>query len=223
MDRPGSGLRRLIGLLLVLNLGVFVAGWGGTMLQGKGAPPVAFNAEKIQLLEDVLPEQKSGSAAEAAGSGGLVVSETCPAWSGLDADGVAQVQVHLRQLGVADADYDLMVEMRLGWWVFIPPLENAAALRVVMDDALAKGIKDMAPVRVGDMAGALSLGVFPGLDGARRRAQEVTQKGIRGVRYGPRPGAGRLRLAVVQDSPRLRHALKAAWPVGLAPDACKAE
>ena len=225
MDRPGSGLRRLIGLLLVLNLGTFLAGWGGTVWQGQGMPLVTFNGEKIQLLEDVLPEKSGVSAAEPSldRDKGFQVSESCPAWASLDADGIAQIQAHLRQLGVADADYDLLVEMRLGWWVYIPPLDNAAALQVVFEDARAKGIKDMAPVRSGSMANALALGSFPTLDGARKHAQDMMNKGLSGVRYGPRPSAGSVRLEAVRDSRELRRALAAAWPVGLAPNACQQE
>lgn len=223
MDRPGFGLRRLIGLLLILNVGILLAGWAGRVWQGQSKPLVSFNAEKIQLLEDVQPEKKPrpipGSSGEETGV--LMAAEPCLTWGGLDADGVAQVQAHLRQLGVADADYDLVVEMRLGWWVYIPPLENTAALQVVIEDARGKGVKDMAPVRSGSMANALALGTFPTMDGARQHARDMIKKGLRGVRYGPRPGTGSVRLVTARDSAVLRRALFAAWPVGLAPNACE--
>lgn len=224
MDRQGSGLRRLTVLLLVLNLGVLVAGWGGAVWRSQGTPLVTFNAEKIQLLADVLPESGGGEeeSLEAVGGQAQVPGE-CPAWPALDADGVAQVQAHLRQAGVADADYDLQVEMRLGWWVYVPPLESPAALQVVMDDARAKGVVEMAPVRSGSMTNALALGTFATLDGARKHAQDMVKKGLRGVRYAPRPGAGAVRLVAVRDSPRLRQVLAADWPAGLAPNACQPE
>lgn len=226
MDRPGPGIRRLTALLVLLNLGALLAGWGGALWRGQGTPLVTFNADKIQLLEDMVPEKTAeptvGSPLPESEASPQVVA-ACPAWASLDADGVAQVQAHLRQVGVADADYDLQVEMRLGWWVYIAPLENAAALQVVMEDARAKGVRDMAPVQVGAMANALALGSFPSLEKARQHAQEMTKKGLRDVRFAPRPGAGAVRLVVVRDTPALRGALAAAWPAGLAPQACKAE
>lgn len=225
MDRPGLGLRRLIGLLLILNVGILLAGWAGRVWHGQSKPLVTFNAEKIQLLEDLQPGKKPSPATASSGEEAAVLkaAEPCLTWDSLDADGVAQVQAHLRQLGVADADYDLVVEMRLGWWVYIPPLENTAALQVVIEDARGKGVKDMAPVRSGSMANALALGTFPTMDGARKHSQDMTEKGLRGVRYGPRPGAGLARLVTVRDSSALRQASATPWPAGLAPDACKKE
>lgn len=222
MDRPGLGLRRLTLVLLATNVGLSLVGWGAVAWQGKAVPPVTFNGDKVQLLEDLRPERGAAPATDAPVADGAreQPAQDCVAWASLDADGVAQVQAHLRASGVADADYDLQVGMRLGWWVFIPPLESTAALQVVMDDAKAKGVSDLVPVRVGDMRNALALGTFPGLDGAQRHAQELSRRGLRDVRYAPRPGAGAVRFVVVRDTPGLRGALAAGWPVGLAPDAC---
>jgi len=225
MHSPGSGLRRLTALLVLLNLGVLLAGWGGVFWRGQGTPLVTFNADKIRLLADVVPEKTAEPTAGAPVPERVASTRdmaACPAWASLDADGVAQVQAHLRQAGVADADYDLQVEMRLGWWVYLPPLESPTALQVVMEDARAKGVRDMAPVRGGDMANALALGSFPSLEKARQHAQEMTRKGLRNVRFAPRPGAGAVRLVVVRDTPALRAAMASAWPAGLAPTACKA-
>lgn len=226
MHSPGSGLRRLTILLVILNLSVLLAGWGGTVWKRQGPPLVTYNADKIQLLEDVLPAKPAEPTVEdpmAEAQEPAQALPPCPAWTSLDADGIAQVQAYLRQAGVADADYDLLVEMRMGWWVYIPPLENGAALQVVMEDARAKGVKDMAPVRSGSMFNALALGTFPTLEGARKHAQDMTKKGLREVRYAPRPGAGAIRLVVVKDSSIMQRALSGTWPVGLEPKACKPE
>jgi hypothetical protein len=184
---------------------------------------VTFNAEKIQLLEDVLPEMKNAppDASHARNAEDAVIEVECPDWASLDADGVAQVQAHMRQSGVSDGDYDLQVDLRLGWWVFVPPVENVAALQVVMEDARAKGVKDMAPVRSGSMVNALALGTFPTLEGARKHAQDMQKKGLRNVRFAPRPGAGAVRLVVVRDSAEFQRALSASWPAGLEPGVCE--
>ena len=225
MDRPGSGFRRLIGLLVALNIGVLLMGLGLQYWSSNAPPLVTFNADKVQLLDDLRP-LKPAPETPAQDSVGPVEQATqalaaCPAWSGLNADQVGQISSHLRQLGIADGAYDLQVEMRLGWWVYIPPMANAGALKVVMDDARAKGVRDMAPVRSGAMVNALSLGAFPSLDSARKHAEAMTRRGLRGVKFGPRPGSGLARLVVVQESAQIRKALNAAWPAGLAPDACQ--
>jgi len=223
MDRPGLGLRRLTLFLLVLNAGVLVAGWGGSVWRGQGTPPVSFNADKIRLLDDVVPAKLAEPVSDPSPAEPEAATQPlppCPAWAVLDADGVAQVEAHMRQAGVADNDYDLQVDMRLGWWVYIPPLENFAALQVVIEDARAKGVKDLAPVRSGSMLNALALGTFGNYDGARRHSQEMLKKGLRDVRFAPRPGAGAVRLVVVRDSPNLQQALTGTWPPGMEPTAC---
>lgn len=226
MDRPGSGLRRLTGLLLVVNVGVLLVGWGGGLWQGRSSPLVTFNAEKISLRADTLPQRAGETQAESSAESRLETPDgdplqvNCRAWAALDADGVAQVQAHMRQAGVADGAYDLRVALRLGWWVYIPPLENPVALQAVMDDARAKGVEDMAAVRGGSMANALALGMFATFRGARLHAQAMQDKGLRDVRFAPRPGAGPVRLGIVEDSPALQGALASGWPPGLQPGPC---
>ena len=233
MDRKGMGVLRLVGLLLLLNLGSLIAGLGGAYWTTRGESPVMFNADKIRLLEDLSPKAEGlqpevlPKPAEATAAPAVPVREPpCLAWNDLDADGVAQIQAYLRKQGVSDADYDLQVLMeggaRLGWWVFIPPMANSAALREVMDDVRAKGVRDMAPVRKGVMLNALSLGTFPDMERSRLHAQAMTKRGVQGVRYGPRPGAISSTLVVVKDSTALRGSL-VTWPTGLQPNGCTKE
>ena len=51
MDRPGSGLRRLTGLLLLLNAGLLAGGLALTYWPSRPGTAVEFNAEKVQLLD----------------------------------------------------------------------------------------------------------------------------------------------------------------------------
>ena len=222
MDRPGSGLRRLTALLVVLNLAVLLAGWAGSRWLGRGTHLVNFNADKIQLLEEVLPTEKAAKPEPSAvfPRAEAVPATTCRAWDSLDPDSVAQVETHLRQGGVGERDYDLVVPRRQGWWVFIPPMESMAALQVVMEDARAKGVKNMSPIRSGPLANALVLGTFPGLEGARKHAVDMEGKGLKEVRFSPRPGAGEVRLVALRESPALQQVLARPWPPGLAPKAC---
>lgn len=104
------------------------------------------------------------------------------------------MEAHLKKAGVAAEGYRFQLAKRLGWWVYLPPFEDAEALRLALEDTRQKGITDFAQVRGGRLANALSLGAFPGLEKARAHAAAVTAKGLRGVRYGPRPEAGEVRL-----------------------------
>ena len=233
MGRAGSGLQRLIGLLLVLNAATLLAGWAGGYFFAKPTTLVTFNADKIQLLDERVPERETASspaerggvsplpAEPTAGVRGTEEASECAIWLNMEADRLAQIQGYLRGLGVPDAAYDILVDTRLGWWVYLPPVADATALSVVMEDARAKGIKDMSPVRTGKLANALSLGVFPDLESARLHAASMEKKGLQGVQFAPRPEAGAARLTTVKAVPALQSALRAPWPAGLAPDGCK--
>lgn len=234
MHRPGSRLRRLTLLLLLMNLAVLLVGWAGSHWLGQPAPLVTFNADKVQLLRDVDREgapqgtkTQAGSQVSPEGAAtqapALAMTANCRQWQGLDADGVARVEAYLREVGVGEKDYDLVVGMPMGWWVYIPPVESAPALQQLMEDARARGVRDMAVIRAGAMANALALGTFPALEGARRHAVDMGRKGLQGVRFAPRPGAGVVRLQVLRGSAAMQHALDGPWPGGLTPQACPAE
>lgn len=238
MHRPGSRLQRLTLLLLVMNLAVLLVGWVGSRWLGQPAPLVTFNDDKVQLLRDVGRESAPQDTDTQAGTQVSASAETsqkttqklseeappnCRQWQSLDADGVAQVEAYLREAGVGEKDYDLVVGMPLGWWVYIPPMESVAVLQQVMEDARARGVRDMAVIRAGTMANALALGTFPALEGARRHAADMGGKGLQGVRFAPRPGAGVVRLQVLRGSTAMNHALDGSWPAGLTPQTCPAE
>ena len=97
------------------------------------------------------------------------------------------------------------------------------ALRLAQEDARLKGITDIAPVRGGRMANALSLGAFPSLEKARSHAAALSAKGLRGVRFGPRPEAGEVRLLFSSGAGGGLPEIPAdTWPAGLKPGACEA-
>jgi hypothetical protein len=68
MDRTGSGLRRLTGLLLALNLGVLALGTAVALWPESNQGGTSFNAEKVRLLGVAEPETKPASPALAPGS-----------------------------------------------------------------------------------------------------------------------------------------------------------
>lgn len=57
MDRPGSGIRSLTGLLLALNLGVLALGVAVVLWPGADRGGESFNSEKIRLLGLAAPDK----------------------------------------------------------------------------------------------------------------------------------------------------------------------
>lgn len=240
MGRTGIGMSRLIGLLLTLNLGVFLSGMALQYWSPAARAPLVFNAEKITLLAPPAVSASSRLVAiekrvqtevqpdlPAAPSETTVVeaNSRCLSWASLDAAGLTVIEAHLKQAGIAANAYDLELESeagsKLGWWVFLPPSENDAALQATIDEVRRLGVTDYAPVRGGSMRNALSLGAFAKLAQAREHAARLAKKGIKGVKFGPRPAAGTVRLVFsdqIADSALPKSA--AGWPNGLQPLRC---
>lgn len=230
MDRPGSGLRRLIGLLLVLNLGVLAYGFALEYWRGRAEPPLAFNGDKIRLMAEFLPEntarESTSPVVEQAPTAPVETAREsrCLVWPELNADSLAQVEAKLAAAGVEADAYDLILAKKLGWWVYLPPLADADALRAALDDIRAKGVTDLAAVRSGSMVNAISLGAFPTLARVRAHAALMAKKGVAGVSYAPRPGAGEVRLTLPNTvSADVLARLAGMWPQDLRPDTCPSE
>lgn len=229
MDRPGSRIRRLTGLLLALNLGVLVVGLGFMYWPAQPEPMLEFNGEKVKFLStpmgadpterlavpvDSLPVQTEKAAS----------APPCLSWKKLDADTLMAVEAHLKQLGISPGSYELRLPQRLGWWVYLPPFRDVESMRAAMEDARQKGVTDMAQVRGGKLASAVSLGAFPTLDKAREHAAALAAKGLTGVKLGPRPEAGAIRLLLSGESVgKYAEGLAKDWPKGLQPGACAAD
>lgn len=236
MDRPGSGMRWLTGLLLALNLGVLVVGLGFMYWPAKPATMPEFNGDKVKILstpagadsanlQATLPVEPPPALPDQPVQPETGLPETlCLSWNRLDADKLLTVEAHLKQLGISPGSYELRLPQRLGWWVYLPPFRDPETMRTAMDDARQKGVTDMAQVRGGKLANAVSLGAFPTLEKAREQAATLAAKGLTGVKLGPRPEAGEVRLllsgkAVGQTAERLAKD----WPKDLQPGACAAD
>ena len=231
MDRIGARMRKLISLLLALNLGVFLAGMALQHWSPDASAPMVFNADKIRLLalpappvrtpNQTAPELPPEKLADAPDAPRPEANARCLSWTSLDAAGVKAVETRLRQAGVAVNAYDIKLEQKLGWWVFLPPLDDAAEAQTRIDQIRLLGITDYATVRGGAMRNALSLGAFTTLAQARAHRAMLSGKGVEGVQYSPRPEAGLARLVFAETvADDALPDLLVAWPEGLRPTRC---
>mgnify|MGYP001806499167 CR=1 FL=1 len=232
-------MRKLIGLLLALNLGMLVTGMALQAWEPDASAPLVFNADKIQLLS--LPESSSANrppakqvVAEDDPAPAAVLPELtsdvasaepadlrCMTWSSLDATGLRKVEGYLAQAGVASGDYDVQLEKSLGWWVYLPPPEKQTDLQALLDEVHRLGIADFAVVRGGAMRNAVSLGAFGKLAQARLHVATMARKGLNGVQYGPRPDSGPVRLVFADSLPAANLVkLQAEWPKASKPALC---
>ncbi len=233
MDRPGSGFRRLTGLLLVLNIGMLIGGLGLMHWPVKPGAMLEFNGDKVRFLSTptgpitlgrqmAIPVEPPPASPEA--SNPTLPALPCLSWNSLDTDRLLGVESHLKQAGMPPGSYELQLAKRLGWWVYLPPFGDQEALRAAMEEARQKGVTDMAQVRAGKMANAVSLGAFPNLESARAHAAVLVAKGLRSVKFGTRPEAGEVRLVIISEKSKvLAETLTRGWPRDLQPTLCEVD
>jgi hypothetical protein len=142
-------------------------------------------------------------------------------WSRLDPAGLRVVEAHLSAAGISNGDYAINLEQKLGWWVFLPPLDGEVAAQAMIEEIVRLGIKDYALVRGGSMRNAISLGAFASLAKAREHAAGLSAKGVEQVQFGPRPESGTARLILSETLAEARINKLAAWPKGLQPAGCE--
>ncbi len=222
-------MRRLIGLLLALNLGALLAGWAMQHVGQRDPSSMGFNADRINVLRLLAPEPARVAAVPdvtdepvpASPAPGDTAIDDCLAWPRLDGRGMELVERRLREAGASVEHYDVRVRRELGWWVYVPPIADDAARQARIEALRALGITDLAPVRAGAMVHALSLGVFPTLARARAHAAALRAKGVDDARYAPRPNAGEVQLILMPAiDAATRAALASGWPEGLTPGRC---
>lgn len=226
MDREGIGIAGRIALsLLAANALMLAAGLSLQHWQERPRLPTGYNADKVRLVSEPEPRRKPppAPAPETAGGQPQPTAAACLRVRLAGPPEYAALRQAMQDAGLGGED--LRMEERLGWWVYWPPVDDPVQ-QVEVLAALAKaGVKDMAPVRQGPMAGAISLGMFASEADARLHHQSLQRKGLDRIRYGPRPGERSVFLDVsgrdTAQIDRLRAAL--AGRLTLEEGACRAE
>ncbi len=106
MDRPGFGLRRLTGLLLVLNLGVLAGGLGVRFWPAPPESMLEFNADKVRLLGSVetAPSSRHGAPDPSPAVVSAAGAPYCLNWPSLDADKLAITAEQCRKSGAEQVE-----------------------------------------------------------------------------------------------------------------------
>lgn len=243
MDRPQFGRARAIALgLLLLNVIVLAAGLTLEHWRSQPRALVGYNADKVRLLPQAgaapsgtvgagmtgaqtaagaaypatsdggvstTPEGGGGPAAAAVPSTGPV----CVRASLAAADSYAALRRAMVQAGLGGQP--LRTEERLGWWVYWPPLDDPVEQVQALAAIDRAGVKDVAPIRQGPMARAISLGMFASEADARAQHGRLTGKGLTALRYGPRPGIRAVYLDIPAAGRDSLSTLRAAVPQGV--------
>lgn len=192
-------MRVLFWILLLGNLVFFAAmQWGWPMLAGESAIQTqpALHAEKIRLLDatKIRPETTSQpqavpDAASHAPGPATPASDpaTCMEWGEFTGADLARAAAGLAALKLGDKLSQRQVEHSIGYWVYIPPLKDKAAVSQKVSQLKARSINDYFVVtEAGKWQNAISLGVFKTPEAAQAHLEGLLAKDVRSAQVGER-------------------------------------
>ncbi|MDW8324747.1 MAG: hypothetical protein RMK60_11700 [Burkholderiales bacterium] len=178
---------RLIAFLILLNALTLAAGLALEHWRQQPRALPSHNADKVRLLARPTASAADVPAAQAPkAAAASVAAPVCLQFSLTGADAYAALRAAMQRAGLQQLE--LRAQRRLAWWVYWPPLDDAAAQAEALAAIRAAGAQDYAPIRAGPMARAISLGMFDREADARAQHAALTRAGLTALRYGPRPG-----------------------------------
>lgn len=187
-------MKKLFWILLLGNVVLFsVMQWG----KGWWGKPVAqeqpaLHAELIRLTEVPqdgvvgavpLPSAKNSTTKSQSSDDGQV----CLEWGEFSGPDLVRVVNVLSELKLGDMVSRHLVERSIGYWVYMPPLENRAAVSQKITQLKALGIDEYFVVQeAGSWRNAISLGLFKTEEAAQHFLDDLKTKGVRSARVGER-------------------------------------
>jgi hypothetical protein len=168
-------MKALFTVLLIANL--LLVGYallgplpGAVSSQPPSAP---LNAEQIQIIAPRPPAAARPAA--------------CIQWGSFAEADLDAVRRALAGAGLTPRASEIALPVMAGWWVYIPPLPDRAAIDRQVRELQAAGVTDYYVVDAdGPLRNAISLGIFKTEESARAQLLAMQGKGVRIARAAPR-------------------------------------
>jgi hypothetical protein len=111
----------------------------------------------------------------------------CLEWGEFSGSDLTRATAELSAMQLADKVSRRQIERDIGYWVYIPPLKNRAAVNRKLAELKAAGVKEYFVVQTpGHWLNAISLGVFKTRDAAENFLRVVHAEGVRTAKVGER-------------------------------------
>lgn len=190
--------------LAVMQLGGLTGGGAGAQAQ----PPL--QGEKIRLAD--LPQNTPGALPVSAPSSAPVAASApaeappvrssakpetlaCMEWGDFSGADLKRASAALANMRLGDRLDQRQVEQNIGYWVYIPPLKDKAAVAQKVAQLKARGVEEYFVVPdAGPWLNAVSLGVFKTQEAAQSFLEGLRAKGVRSAQTGER--ASKLKMTI---------------------------
>ncbi len=190
-------MKALVWILLLGNVIFFAAmQWGGLLTADEHAAQAqpALHEEKISLLS--APQDKPAAALPASAPAPVEAPATlmakpdvsCMEWGEFSGADLARATAALSALQLGDKLSERQIEYAIGYWVYIPPMKDKAAVNQKIAQLKARGIDEYFAVSdAGPWLNAISLGVFKTREAAQHFLDELrSAKDVRTAQIGER-------------------------------------
>ncbi|HCI13363.1 MAG: hypothetical protein A2063_10790 [Gallionellales bacterium GWA2_60_142] len=191
-------MKKTFWILLAANAIFFaVIQWGGLLTAEPDAPvQPALHEEKIRLLAAApsavaqsMPVAASQTAASqvAAVSAPKADAHACMEWGEFSGADLARATAALNALHLGNRLGQREVEYNIGYWVYIPPLKDKAAVAQKIEQLKARGVEEYFVVQdAGVWLNAISLGVFKTREAAQNFVNQLRAMDVRSAQVGER-------------------------------------
>lgn len=130
-------------------------------------------------------------ASEGAKPGALI----CLEWGDFSGSDLTRAAAALSTLQLAGKISQRQIERDIGYWVYIPPLKNKAAVKREIGELKKLGVREYFVVQIpGHWLNAISLGVFKTRDSAQNFLHVLQTKGVHTAKVGER--ASKIKTAI---------------------------
>ncbi|NOU01406.1 MAG: SPOR domain-containing protein [Gallionella sp.] len=198
-------IRILIWILLLSNIVFFAAmQWGPQLLGGTVVVEAPLNADKMRLLDpaQVLPPEKTKASVGASAaipanmqaapdpatpSADISKVAVCLEWGEFSDAELASITAVLSPLELGGKLSTSQIIHTIGYWAYIPPLKDKAAIDAKIEQLKARGVTEYFVVQeTGIWMNAISLGVFKTQETAQNFLGTLRSKGVRSAQVGQR-------------------------------------
>jgi hypothetical protein len=212
------------GLLLANALLFSWMRWGGMLTVDPEvlAAQAPLHADKVVLLKEFAAAKVAALPPVAVAESAVTAAESAPApapaprlsealanppqvkqclfWGEFSGSGLAEARQKLSALELGSRLQTRSVEHASGYWVYMAPLKNQAAVQRKIGQLKALGINDYFVVQEGEWQHAISLGVFRTERAAENYLDSLRKQGVRTAKVGERKSKLRFTQFVIADA-----------------------
>lgn len=199
-----KNLKVLFWLLIVINVVFFVVMKTGLTGAGQDEAVLSpLHEDKIALLPVTQLDAPPAVAAVEAASAPLPAKSSevsCFEWGEFSGDEAELAASSLQKLQLGDKLSQREIDRNIGYWVYIAPLKDKAAVTQKVAQLKARGVTDYFVVQeAGEWLNAISLGVFKSRESAQNFLQGLRAKNVSSAQMGERAGKSKAKVFLINN------------------------